>query len=239
MGSVRRARRERVARVRIAWAVAALAALGILATLRSGAVQIAAIGLALSLGLRVLAPRARLAAALLIVALGGAWWQQARILPIVIAAADRHLGHVQTIGVSYRLLDPRFYISGPAVLSSMTLFEAVRFLVNAAIAFVMVPLPWQAGSGLAVALMPQQIVWYAVVLLLPVGCAVGWRRSPWLTCLLAGYALAGLLVIAPSSGNVGTLVRHRDMVVPFALWIGGLGLSQLFKAVPVLRDASA
>jgi hypothetical protein len=57
-----------------------------------------------------------------------------------------------------------------------------------------------------------------------VGFAVGMRRAPWLACVLAGSALAGLLIIAPNSGNVGTLMRHRDLIVPFVLWLGGLGI---------------
>jgi len=31
------------------------------------------------------------------------------------------------------------------------------------------------------------------------------------------------VIIALSSGNVGTLIRHRDMIVPFVIWLGALG----------------
>ncbi|MCH2278920.1 MAG: hypothetical protein MK358_08620, partial [Vicinamibacterales bacterium] len=29
--------------------------------------------------------------------------------------------------------------------------------------------------------------------------------------------------ISLSNGNIGTLVRHRDTVVPFVVWLSGLG----------------
>jgi hypothetical protein len=232
--------REPVLRRRLAWAAAALAAIAMLTTLRSGAVQIAILGLGLAFAVRALTPHRRAAAALLLLALCGGWWVRERLLPIIKVAAGRHLGHVQSAGASYRVLDSRFYAGGAAALPSMTATEAARFLVNAAIAFIVVPLPSRAGSALAVALMPQQMAWYAVVLLLPLGFAAGWRRAPWLTSLLAGYAVAGLIVIAPNSGNVGTLVRHRDAVVPFALWIAGLGLSRVLvvDAHPMRESAA-
>jgi len=33
--------------------------------------------------------------------------------------------------------------------------------------------------------------------------------------------------IGLSNGNVGTLVRHRDTVVPFIVWLSGLGAVSL------------
>jgi hypothetical protein len=41
--------------------------------------------------------------------------------------------------------------------------------------------------------------------------------------MFAGLIGAGLAVIAMNSGNVGTMVRHRDTVVPFVVWLSALG----------------
>ena len=81
-----------------------------------------------------------------------------------------------------------------------------------------------------VMMLPQQLAWYLTCLAAAAGFAMGLRRAPWLACVLAGFSLAGLLVIAPNSGNVGTLMRHRDLIVPFVLWLGGLGVVGIAEA---------
>ena len=133
-------------------------------------------------------------------------------------------------GQSFRLLDETVYAGGYDAIDRMSFFESARFLMNAAGAFVVVPVPWRVGSASELAMIPQQLAWYLFVAAAIAGAAIGLRRDAWLTCILAGYALAGLAIIAPNSGNVGTLVRHRDMIVPFVLWLGALGLVSAARA---------
>ena len=209
---------------RVLWAGAVAVALALLATLRAGGLAIAVAGIGLAIVLRLMAWRRWVVAALLVCVAVGAWRARDRVAAEVRTSAFRHIGHVKSAGVSYRLLDEHYYSdSGPAV-AAMSFTDGVRFLLGSAVAFVLVPLPWQAGSRGTLALLPQQLAWYVMCAAACAGCAVGLRRAPWLTCVLAGSALAGLLIIAPNSGNVGTLMRHRDLIVPFVLWLGGLGV---------------
>ena len=142
-------------------------------------------------------------------------------------AANRHWGQVNTPGRSFKLLDERIYKGGPEATFTMTRGEAARFFARSAAAFVLMPLPWQVGSLPELAIVPQQLVWYATVMLAIFGLRTAWRQDALLTALLAGYSVAGLIVIAPNSGNIGTLVRHRDMVTPVVLWLAGVGLAAL------------
>lgn len=215
---------------RVMWAAAVVAALALLATLRTGGMEIAVAGLALAAVLRLIAWRRSVLVVLLVFAVGGAWRVRERIGAEVRTSASRHIGHVKSAGVSYRLLDERYYSDNGEAVASMTLTDGARFLVASAIAFVAVPLPWQTGSRGTLALLPQQFAWYVMCAAAAAGFIVGLRRAPWLTCVLAGSALAGLLIIAPNSGNVGTLMRHRDLIVPFVLWLGGLGVVGVAEA---------
>jgi hypothetical protein len=72
-------------------------------------------------------------------------------------------------------------------------------------------------------MVPQQLIWYALLIFSVPGFVAGLRRDALLTGLLFGTALVGAAAIALASGNVGTLIRHRDMIVPFVVWIGALG----------------
>ncbi len=148
---------------------------------------------------------------------------QAFIATQVRAAASRHVGHVFSSGYDYRIVDQRFYSDWPEAPWTMQFDEGVRFLARASASFILVPLPWQLPPTIAFAFLPQQIAWYAVVALALPGFWWGLRRAPQLTMALAGCCVVGLVVIAPNSGNVGTLVRHRDMIMPFLVWLGAAG----------------
>ena len=48
---------------------------------------------------------------------------------------------------------------------------------------------------------------------------------------VCGYTLIGATVISMASGNVGTFVRHRDIVTPLMVWLSALGLESLLAGL--------
>lgn len=144
-----------------------------------------------------------------------------------------HIGHVRTLGHSYRTLDQRFYTfeAGDPTnpFTMMTGEEAARFAARSLGSFWVVPTPGQVVSASEVVFLPQQLLWYALLLLAVVGLFAGSLRHPWLTWLLAGFMLSGALAIALNSGNVGTLVRHRDAIVPFVVCLSAIGAASLLE----------
>ncbi len=158
---------------------------------------------------------------------------QDRMMGQLRRAAIIHLGNVRTPGYAYKLLDQRYhseqYSHGLVSIDSITMStrEALRFVVRALISFVAVPLPWHTASSSMLVFLPQQIVWYALVVLAGAGFLAGLRRDALVTLILAGYIFAGAGVIALNSGNVGSLVRLRDTVVPFVVWLSALGTVSL------------
>ncbi len=152
---------------------------------------------------------------------------QTRALSEMRLAANRHIGHVRTEGHSYRLLDQRFYSGDP--LDSMTPREAQRFAVLAVLGVVAFPLPWQAASRSELLFLPQQLLWYGLVLLAGVGAVMGVRHDSLVTWCFIGLIGAGVAAVSLNSGNIGTMVRHRDAVVPFVSCLGALGAASLMS----------
>jgi hypothetical protein len=68
------------------------------------------------------------------------------------------------------------------------------------------------------------MLWYVMLVLLPIGAVAGWRRDPLVTCLLVGFTLPTAAVLALTNGNVGTLLRLRGLVTPYLVWVSAVGL---------------
>ncbi len=223
------------ARAPVRWrpiaAICAIAGVAILATLRDGAVEIAALGLMLGVASAFVTRRAwRVALALVLaVLLTGPVLRtprvQAAAMSVVRAAALKHQGHAYTRGHSYQLLDDSFY--GRRGLAGMTWDEAWQFIGRGIVSVVVFPAPWQMRSRSELIYLPEQIIWYLVLLSAVIGFAAGLRRDGLVTCLFAGYAAVALLAVGVNSGNMGTLVRHRAFALPYLSALSALGLSVL------------
>jgi hypothetical protein len=206
-------------RWRLAGVLGVLAGLGALQTLRDGAAAIAVAGLAVGLIGSVAFQRAWRVPAVVVVILvvaGIAFRQpkvQAAAMEFVWSAAGRHMGHAYTRGHSYELLDSAFY--GRRNLRAMTLPEAARFIGRGITSMVLYPTPWQARSRSELFYLPEQMIWYLVVFTAVIGVVAGMRRDPLVTCLFAAYAIVALVAVGLSSGNMGTLVRHRAFALPY------------------------
>jgi hypothetical protein len=156
---------------------------------------------------------------------------QERVFAQVRFTGTWHRGHVNTPGHSFKLLDERFYHDTNSALETMTGVEAGRYVVRAGWAFATMPLPWQIASRSELALLPEQLLWLAMLLLLPVGIAAGALRDPMATSILCGYSAVSAATIALTSGNVGTLVRHRSLVIPYIVWFSALGAVYVVQRV--------
>ena len=232
-------------RLQLLAVVGLMAAMAVLATIRGGAFEIMAAGLAGGMLVRVLTLKKWVVVATL-VCLGAGLFAVSRspdlqtrvtdpITTILRTTAQTHLGHTFTAGHGYKLLDDsfyrRYYTSGgnihlmryPDLVEMLTPGELTRYVVRSAVAFLVVPLPWETVSWSEIVLVPQQVVWYLMVPLALVGVVAGLRRDGLVTLLLVSCIVVAAVPISLSNGNIGTLVRHRDTVVPFIVWLSGLG----------------
>ena len=148
-----------------------------------------------------------------------------RVQPQLQMTALQHIGHVKTEGNSYKLLDERFYVNSAreVMIATWTPAEQLRYFVRATAGFITMPLPWQARSTTEMLFLPQQVIWYLMILFAMVGSVSGVRRDPFVTCMLLAIVVVGSVAVALVSGNIGTMVRHRDTVVPFVVWLSAGG----------------
>lgn len=218
-------------RVRLLLMLAMLASLAAIATLRSGTIGVALANLGGAAAGLLYRQRPRLVLVVGVVCVLAAFpvLTSSRVSAVVMEQLQRgaryHWGSQATPGHGYKLLDARFYDEhGEQGLPEMTPPEAVRFVTRALISFVIVPLPWQIVSMSEIVFLPQQIIWYVLVVLAVVGCVAALRRNTLLTSILGANAVVGIFLISLTNGNVGTLIRMRDMVVPMLLWWSGLGI---------------
>ena len=236
-------------RLQLLAVVGLIAAMGVLVTIRGGAFEIMAAGLAGGMLVRVLTLKKWVVVATL-VCLGAGLFAVSRrpdlqtrvtdsVTTVLRGTARTHLGHTFTQGHNYKLLDDsyyrRYYRDGdtlhlmryPDLAAMLTPGELTRYVVRSAVAFLVVPLPWDAVSWSELILVPQQVAWYLMVPLALVGVVAGFRRDVLVTLLLVSCIVVAAVPIGLSNGNIGTLVRHRDTVVPFIVWLSGLGVVSL------------
>jgi hypothetical protein len=159
---------------------------------------------------------------------------QERLLTNLRETAFHHAGHVVTAGFTYELINPRYYPNRVQILRSMPADDLARYFLAAIWSYFVQPVPWAASRPVR-AYLPEQVAWYGMVLLLPFGVAAGLRRDRALTMMLVTHAAAAVVVVALTSGNVGTLIRHRSLVLLYLIWLSAIGAHDCIRRMLARR----
>jgi hypothetical protein len=106
-------------------------------------------------------------------------------------------------------------------------------------AYVLVPTPGQMQSTAELTYLPEQLLWYGLVLLMPIGVAAAFRRDRFTAGVLAVHLVLAVALVALTSGNIGTLVRHRALAMPYLVWFSGLGFTVVLSWLLRLRSSTA
>lgn len=222
-------------RRRALWCAGMVIAALVLETLRRGGTIVAVSGIAAGYFAGFVLPRPRwllaslVAVPLLAIAVLLVPQVQQRALQAMRTGAYYHTGHVVTPGYSYHALPGQYYFYRPSVME-MPARDAIKFVLRSFVAYVTEPVPWRIESRSLLAYLPEHAFWFVLVILAVVGTVHGVRLDPMLTMLLAAHALASAAIVAVSAGNIGTLIRHRGLIVPYLAWLAGLGLYRLCTA---------
>lgn len=94
------------------------------------------------------------------------------------------------------------------------------------------PFPWDVLTPSRWALAAELAVWYPTVAFGLLGLVGVWRRRLFEAALplMLGVALTGVLSL--TEGNLGTLIRHRAMLVPFAVFFAAVGFWDARSTLP-------
>lgn len=215
--------------VRIVAPLVALVAVTAVRAVRQDAVWIVVAGLGLGFGLFVVSWKrplilpALVVAVLAVGAIVGVPRVHDKVVASIAIAADRHNGHALAAGHFYRLLDASNYAPNNAPFDAADLGASARFLTRGVVRFITAPEPWILRPGRELTALPQQMLWYVLVVCGIYGVWYGLGRDRLLTSVLAGMVVASSMLIGPTSGNIGTLIRHRDSVMPWLAWLAGAG----------------
>ncbi len=225
--------------------VAAVAALFVAAyaleSLRKGGMQVAAAGAVVGIVAGLIVPRPRLflasaiAAPVLLVVILNVAPVQARVLTVVRDSVRYHAGHILTAGQTYQMVDGLYYYDWPRIFE-IGPRESVEYVARSIVHYVVEPQPWVERSRAMLLYVPEQAAWWSMLLLLPFGIAAGLKADALLTTTLLSHAVAIGMMVALTSGNVGTLIRHRGLIFPYLVWLvalGGCRLLERFASHPV------
>jgi hypothetical protein len=91
------------------------------------------------------------------------------------------------------------------------------------------PTPWSISRMKDMPFIPEMTAWYAILALALIGLVasfkVDWRRLS----LPVTFTAAILCVLALVEGNVGTIFRHRAMLMPTTFIAAGMGLTWILS----------
>lgn len=114
--------------------------------------------------------------------------------------------------------------------------RGVAYLPYGAMFLVGAPFPWDLLRPDRALLAPEMVLWYTAVASALFGLAWLVRARRWeaLYVVLVGLSIAGVLSLA--EGNLGTLVRHRGMLVPFVVIVAAAGVGSALATPGEPRD---
>jgi hypothetical protein len=205
-----------------------------LQSIRDGGLIIAIVGLGGGMVLGWLATRPRaaivfaIALPIVVVGLLSRPAIQLRAQNEVRRAAKLHWGHINTPGYTYKTLDAELYPERNSI-NRMSRSATARFLVRSAAEYLTVPRPWTIESRAALAFVPELMFWYCVLALLPIGFVAALRRDAIVTMVLTAYAFGVAALVALTGGNIGTLVRHRGLALPYLIWLAAAGADVVIR----------
>ena len=114
---------------------------------------------------------------------------------------------------------------------SASLRENLQHLPIGTVFALFAPFPWSPPRTLEqVAVIPEMILWYLCLIAAVVGFAALLRRRDFRFAMGVATASGILLILALIEANTGTLVRSRDMLVPYVVMLAAVGFETMRRA---------
>ena len=129
----------------------------------------------------------------------------------------------------YKMRTYRAYGS-TAFLSNLDITNPLNLIFFIPIALLvawLAPFPWQIGSMSQITAIPEMLLYYALLPAMFLGLGFIMRYKIKEGGIIVLYIFIMMLVLAFIEGNIGTLFRHRAMVLPFMFILVGIGLDKM------------
>lgn len=112
-----------------------------------------------------------------------------------------------------------------------TVPAAIAFGWIGAAYFLFTPFPWMVETPLDLLVSLEGLTNIVFTIAAVEGSRVLWKRSPAATAALVGGIVLGVFLYGLGTANVGTAVRHRQMVLWAIFLLGGIGIANRFEVV--------
>lgn len=140
-----------------------------------------------------------------------------------------HCGHIGTPGVTYKIFEDKYY-NNQSLFNEIGPITFTVSLMKGLFHFMFEPFPARISNHTFLLVLPQMILWYGLLFFTIVGIFKAKQSDCVAMLAVLIYLILLTLPIALSSGNVGTLFRHRDLVTPFYLIFAANGISGYLKS---------
>ncbi|MDD5195735.1 MAG: glycosyltransferase family 39 protein [Candidatus Omnitrophica bacterium] len=134
-------------------------------------------------------------------------------------------GIIASEGSTYKVFDDKYYSPGSLSQAEYISFtDFVKGILRGWFYFILVPFPWKIYSRLQMLSYPQVLLWYLFLPFVFLGIISALRYKWRETFVILSYIIITGTMVVITSGNIGTVFRHRDMFTPLFLIFGSLGL---------------
>lgn len=142
-----------------------------------------------------------------------------------------HVGVVHSGGFVYHVLPESFY-SPYLQIYDWPLAIAVRYVIFSLINFFTLPHFWSVHANSQLIYYPMMILWWSIMFFFWVGVFFAFQDRNKNVIYSFWVIFCIMFLLAMTGGNIGTLIRHRDMVTPVIMIFFSYAISKLF----VLED---
>ena len=159
-------------------------------------------------------------------------WRLALASLCLLVAAGVGLAFPQVVK---HLLDAAFERHDGALLDRIAILLLALFALQGVMNFVQVYL-LSSTTERVLARLREDL--FAHLVRLSFGFYAGLKRDIVVTCMLAAHAVAAIAIVALSSGNIGTLIRHRSLAMPYVIWLSATGAHECVRRIAASRAAA-
>lgn len=128
----------------------------------------------------------------------------------------------------YRTRSYRAY-GGSAFLRGWDFTSLPKFIIFAPLAFMiawLAPFPWQMGSARQIISMPEMLLFYLLIPCMLYGARFIVKNKFKEGSLIIFYIMIISSILALVEGNVGTLFRHKSMILPLCFVLIAIGMEK-------------
>jgi hypothetical protein len=123
---------------------------------------------------------------------------------------------------------------GSAYLANFDFRDPLKFLLYLPVGLLvawLAPFPWQWGSILQITTIPEMLVYYALLFYLIAGIKYIINHKMNKAGIIVNFVFIMQLVLAVAEGNIGTLFRHRAMILPLIFILASIGFAERRKTI--------